>query len=416
MKLLWLCNNQPGVIRSHIEGREVGAVNWMDHVLDDLRREGVTIRVLCPGDGQSGQLDDGCSYATFPAAKKPHEYNPEQEPFFREQIRSFAPEVIHIWGVEYSHALAMANAAQELGMLSHTAASIQGLCGVYAGHYCEGLPDRVVRRYTLRDFLRQDNIRQQQAKFALRGENERKAIGKLEHVIGRTLWDRACAENMNPKIQYHFCNETLREPFYEGQWRYDTCRKHQIFASSKLYSVKGFHYLLEALAQLKKTYPDARVCVTGDSYMTQGLNAAIRRDSYAKYLGELTRKHHLEDSIFFLGSLSAQQMKEAFLEANVYVLPSTIENSPNSMGEAMLLGVPVVAASVGGVADLLRHGEEGLLYPPTSPYMLASLISRFFEMGEAAAAYGQKARAHALKTHDPQTNLETLLAIYNSLI
>ena len=131
MKLLWLCNNQPGVIRSHIEGREVGAVNWMDHVLDDLRREGVTIRVLCPGDGQSGQLDDGCSYATFPAAKKPHEYNPEQEPFFREQIRSFAPEVIHIWGVEYSHALAMANAAQELGMLSHTAASIQGLCGLF---------------------------------------------------------------------------------------------------------------------------------------------------------------------------------------------------------------------------------------------------------------------------------------------
>ena len=416
MKLLWLCNNQPGVIRSHIEGREVGAVNWMDHVLDDLRREGVRIRVLCPGDGQSGQLDEGCSYATFPAARKPHEYNPEQEPFFREQIRSFAPEVIHIWGVEYSHALAMANAARELGMLSHTAASIQGLCGVYAGHYCEGLPDRVVRRYTLRDFLRQDNIRQQRNKFALRGENERKAIGKLEHVIGRTLWDRACAENMNPKIQYHFCNETLREPFYEGQWRYDGCRKHQIFASSKLYSVKGFHYLLEALAQLKKTYPDARVCVTGGSYMTQGLNAAIRRDSYAKYLGELTRKYHLEDSISFLGSLSAQQMKQAFLEANVYVLPSTIENSPNSLGEAMLLGVPTVAASVGGVADLLRHGEEGLLYPPTSPYMLASLISRFFEMGEAAAVYGQKAREHALKTHDPQTNLETLLAIYNSLI
>ena len=416
MKLLWLCNNQPGVIRSHIEGREAGAVNWMDHVLDDLRREGVTIRVLCPGDGQSGQLDDGCSYATFPAAKKPHECNPEQEPFFREQICTFTPEVIHIWGVEYSHALAMANAAQELGILSHTAASIQGLCGVYAGHYCEGLPDRIVRRYTLRDFLRQDNIRQQQKKFALRGENERKAIGKLEHVIGRTLWDRACAENMNPQIQYHFCNETLREPFYEGQWCYDGCRKHQIFASSKLYSVKGFHYLLEALAQLKKTYPDARVCVTGDSYMTQGLRAAIRRDSYAKYLRELTLQYHLEESVSFLGSLSAQQMKEAFLEANVYVLPSTIENSPNSMGEAMLLGVPVVAASVGGVADLIRHGEEGLLYPPTSPYMLASLISRFFQMGEAAATYGQKAREHALKTHDPQTNLETLLAIYNSLI
>lgn len=416
MKLLWLCNNQPGVIRSHAEGRAYGAVNWMDHVLDDLRQAGVQIHVLCPGSGESGSLDDRCSYATFPQTRRPYDYSPEQEDFFREQMERFAPDVIHIWGVEFSHTLAMTNAAEGLQMLSHTVVSIQGLCGICALHYCEGLPPKIVRRYTLRDFLRQDNIRQQRDKFALRGINEEKALRKLEHVIGRTQWDRACTEYIHPGIHYHFCNETLRQPFYEGQWRYRSCKKHRIFASSKLYALKGFHYLLEALAQLKKTYPDASVSVTGDSYLTGTLSAAIRRDGYAQYLRELTCRYRLEDSIEFLGSLSAQEMKQAFLDANVFVLPSTIENSSNSMGEAMLLGVPIVAADVGGVADMLRHGQEGFLYPSSAPYMLRHRVAQFFDMAEGAEAYGQRARAHALQTHDPKVNLETLLEIYKTLV
>ena len=59
----------------------------------------------------------------------------------------------------------------------------------------------------------------------------------------------------------------------------------------------------------------------------------------------------MEDKIEFLGRLSAEGMKQAYLDANVFVMPSTIENSPNSLGEAMLLGVPCVAADVGGVAE-----------------------------------------------------------------
>jgi len=81
----------------------------------------------------------------------------------------------------------------------------------------------------------------------------------------------------------------------------------------------------------------------------------------------------------------------------------------------MLLGVPCVAADVGGVKNLLTHGEEGYIYQSTAPYMLAYHIRQIFAMENAAAPMGQKARAHALRTHDPEKNLQDLIAIYEAI-
>lgn len=414
MRLLWLCNSAPGVVRSHISGKPTSGVNWVDHVLSGLRRQGLTIRILFRGEGGSAQLDDDCGYAAF-SEPLPHRYYPELEKRFREEIRSFRPDVIHSWGLEYGHTLAMVNAAQAEGKLPCMAASIQGLCGFIARHYAEGIPERVQRSATFRDFVRRDNIRQQREKYVLRGRMEAQAMKMLSHVIGRTDWDRACAKTWNPDIVYHFCGETLREPFYQGQWRYDACRPHRIFASSCEYPVKGFHYLLEAFSEVLKTYPDATLAVPGRSFLSGGAKACLRRGSYEKYLEKLAKQWNLTDKIEFLGDLSGEEMKAAYLSANVFVLPSTIENSPNSLGEAMLLGVPCVASDVGGVSSLMRHGSEGRIYQSTAPYMLAYHIQTLFAMGPEAAALGQAARAHAQVTHDPERNLETLLAIYGEL-
>ena len=251
MKLLWLCNNAPGVVRAHISGRPAGGVNWVDHVLSGLRRQGFTVRVLYRGTGDAGVIDETSSYAAI-SETPAHIYVPELEEYFREEIRTFQPDVIHSWGVEYHHALAMVNAAAAEGKLPNMVASIQGLCRFLAEHYTDGIPGNACRAVTLRDLLRKDNILQQQEKFVLRGQLETKALEKLHHVIGRTDWDRGHALEINPEIRYHFCNETLRETFYEGRWDYNRCKKHHVFASSCSYPIKGFHYLLEAFSQVVK--------------------------------------------------------------------------------------------------------------------------------------------------------------------
>ena len=415
MRLLWLSNMAPSPVLQKLGKTSRGGL-WMDHVLEDLRkRPDLKLRLLFPlNEGEPGNLDSSCSYAPF-EKQAPAVCDPQQEAFFIRQLKDFSPDVVHIWGTEFGHTLNMLRACRKEGLLDRTVVSIQGLCSIYARHYNEGIPVEVLNHNTFRDILRHDGLLQQQAVFEQRGDNEKEAFRLCRHVIGRTHWDRACARVLNPNAEYHFCNETMRDDFYEGCWSYNTCIKHRIFASSCIYPIKGFHYLLEALAEVRKRYPDATLCVPGKNPAADSFRKKLRQDGYARYLESLLEKYDLTDAVTFLGSLSGEKMKENYLKANVFVLPSTIENSPNSLGEAMLLGVPCAAADVGGVTTMLESGREGIVFQGTAPYMLADAVEKIFSMEEKAETMGKAAKVHAEKTHDPAQNLRDLLNIYEEI-
>lgn len=409
MKIVWLCNMTPSAVNQSRGGGGGGL--WLDHVLEDIRvQKDITLRLFCPGGTETGRVDKQVEYVLFTEGEA-HVYSEQLEEQFYRELKAFQPDVIHIWGTEYGHTLAMVNAAQRLGWENRVAISIQGLCSSCARHYCEGIPEAVCHRYSLRDFLKQDNLLGQQKQFVRRGELERQALEKAGHVIGRTDSDRAVTGQINPHRRYHFCNETLREEFYQDVWRYSGCKKHRIFLSSALFPFKGTHYLLEAMPLVLAEFPDAEIAVTGDSFFKRTLPEKLRQDYYHRYLARLAEKNRLRDKIHFLGALSEQQMKQAFLDCNVFVLPSTIENSPNSLGEAMLLGVPCVAADVGGVSNMLHPGQ-GYVYQSTAPYMLAHYIAEVFRQQERAEEMGAQARLQALETHNPEKNMKDLLEIY----
>ena len=105
-------------------------------------------------------------------------------------------------------------------------------------------------------------------------------------------------------------------------------------------------------------------------------------------------------------------MKQQYLRANVFVSCASIENSPNSVGEAMLLGTPVVASDVGGTSTLLCAPEEGLVYRWDDTNALAEAVANVFNNPEAAMDRACKARQHALMTHDADKNFHDLLNIY----
>src|SRR5690606_3225893 len=85
-------------------------------------------------------------------------------------------------------------------------------------------------------------------------------------------------------------------------------------------------------------------------------------------------KKYPRASLRLLGKLDADALLERLMEASIYVLPSHIENSPNSLCEAMMLGMPCITTSVGGVSSLIEDGTDGILVPDGDPWSLAGAI------------------------------------------
>lgn len=417
MKILWLCAVVTADIAKALNMPVPFYGGWLQGAAAALSADPNIQLQLCFPQSLSPSLlqgeTAGIRYFGFPAAPRPyHEYDPQLESYFSQILEIAQPDMVHIWGTEFPQTLAM---TKVYGKPDRTLISIQGLCSFIAEHYTAFLPETICRGYTFRDLLRRDRICDQQKKFRLRGRMETQALQNAGHVIGRTRWDKACARQLAPQARYHFCNETLRSNFYEkaGTWTVDTCQKHSIFVSQAGYPLKGFHQVLAAMPQILAHYPDSRLYTTGTDPFSIPF---YRLNGYQKYLKQQITRLKLRDKVTFLGDLDAQTMCDRFLSSHVFVSASSIENSPNSVGEAMLLGVPTVASFVGGTMDLLEDGKDGFLYQADAPYLLADRVCALFADDALAIRLGQNATTHAQKTHDPQTNLNSLLKIYKEIL
>ncbi len=414
MKILWLCNITPPAVSAALGEAPNPFGGWISGMLDSLSGlDEIKITVCFPRGGDDRLLTGetkGIGYCGY--CEKP-----DSTETFREIIRRVSPDVIHIWGTEYKHTLDMVNAAESLGLLDKVAINIQGLVSVYGKyHYYAGLPESVCGPISLKEHLHKCSIADQKTEMENRGAFEIEALKKVRHVIGRTEWDEACARQINPSVAYHHNYESLRETFYHHTWNVDKCRPHSIFVSQSNYPIKGFHKMLEAMPFILAEYPDAHLFTTGTKpARPETLKRKLAQRSYPKYIRELMEQYSLEDHITFLGLLNEQEMCEQYLKANVFVSPSSIENSSNSIGEALLLGMPVVSSDVGGVKDFIRHGENGYLYPFDAPYMLAYYVCRVFENREKAAETGCLAGKTARSYYDRESNCRMLLSIYHDI-
>jgi glycosyltransferase involved in cell wall biosynthesis len=114
-------------------------------------------------------------------------------------------------------------------------------------------------------------------------------------------------------------------------------------------------------------------------------------------LDRLVAELGLGDRVRFLGAQPRETVLELLAAADAEVLSSGWENFPHSVIEGLAVGTPVIATGVGGVAEIVTDGENGLLVPPGDPEAFAGAIRRFFadeELRERlrAAASGSVAR------------------------
>ena len=419
MKVLWVCNMAPPQFQKVLGINQGQGGGWLENTLEILAdQKEITLGVFAPLSTELGIVRAEYKNVQFWGLNReildPSKYDKKMELKIREVLKEFYPDVMHIFGSEFPHSL---SAAKVFNNPSKTVLHIQGSCFFWGGKYKSFLPDSIYNRFTFRDFIRQDNLKQQAKKFIKRGNYELQLMNIIGNVMGRTDWDKAMAYSINSKLKYYYCPENLRHNFLEcNHWNVAQCERHSIFMAQGDYPIKGLHLAIEALAIVVKKYPDAKLYIAGnDSFSCKTLKQRLKMNSYSKYINYLTHHYKLTKNVEFVGILNADEMIKYYLNSNVYILPSVMENSPNSLMEAMQVGTPIVAADVGGVSSLCDNKQEGYLYPCEDYYVLAKYIQDIFEDDELAMQFSNKGISRMSKINSIEDNVKLLIGIYRRI-
>lgn len=130
----------------------------------------------------------------------------------------------------------------------------------------------------------------------------------------------------------------------------------------RFYPRKGFHVLLNALSRIAPRVPDVRVLVVGDGPLGPWYRAQAKRAPC---------------EVTFLGELSTREIPRAYRTADVFVAPSTGQESFGIIHlEAMASGCPIVASDIEGYREILDAGQEALLFPNGDADLLADAVVR----------------------------------------
>lgn len=138
---------------------------------------------------------------------------------------------------------------------------------------------------------------------------------------------------------------------------------------------------LRALAIVRQQWPQAHLTVAG----TGPEEARLR--SLADELG-------VQSAVRFAGRLDRDAVAALYRQADVALNPSTVDNMPNSVLEALASGVPVVSTDVGGVPFIVQDGTTALLVPPRDPAAMAAAVLRLLDNPAIAGAMARAGLAH----------------------
>jgi glycosyltransferase involved in cell wall biosynthesis len=170
-----------------------------------------------------------------------------------------------------------------------------------------------------------------------------------------------------------------------------------VLCVGRLSHEKGQSYLLRAA----RAWPESvRVVIAG-----------VGPDRHA--LQRIAHEERIAHRVSFTGLVD--DVAPYYALADVVVLPSLSEGSPNVLLEAMACGVPVVATNVGGIPEIALDGVNALLGPPGDPGFIAGAAGLLLTQPDLARRIGSAGRAAVIRRHQPEHRTETLSRLYAAL-
>ncbi len=168
----------------------------------------------------------------------------------------------------------------------------------------------------------------------------------------------------------------------------------------RLVPIKNHSAFFRVARRLLNTHPDLRFVVAGDGELRKPL--------------ELEAVKLLGDRVEFRGWV--HDLRSLYEELDIVVLSSDNEGTPVALIEASAAGKPVVATNVGGVPEVVRDGESGILVPPGDEGSFARAVSDLIEDSERAARFGQLGRRHVADRYSADRLAADIAALYQELL
>lgn len=204
---------------------------------------------------------------------------------------------------------------------------------------------------------------------------------------------------------------------YEQKWREDIRRAFNIGDSSIVLYVgrikrdKGVHTLIDAIPNVLKETKTRFFFIGGES-LGGNLNG-----SYANLLMDRVRKHNITPFVNFLGSVPLEQLVSFYSAADIVVVPSIWNDPcPSVVLEAMSSKCAVIGTERGGIPEMIKHGENGILVPDSNPEKLADWLVSLLQAPNLRESFGTKGRKIVESAFSIETVSKKLKEIYEDLL
>lgn len=255
-------------------------------------------------------------------------------------------DILHVFGTE--------NKRNNDFVLKHsninTVVWLQGIVSECAKCYLNGINDVIDKSKISNGLLTKLVIFINYLFFKHRQNSEIEVLKKIKYVIGRTDFDRRISLSLNPKIVYFYCQEALRDNFYDKEyWNNTIMKPHSIYISQAGYPIKGFHTIISSLGDLVKVYPDISIRIGGENLLQSNSILTKIGINYASLIKKLLLKNNLLNNVEFIGTIGPELVKKELLNSNLSIICSSIENGCNALREALITGTPIVSADIEGV-------------------------------------------------------------------
>ena len=224
--------------------------------------------------------------------------------------------------------------------------------------------------------------------------------------LGRTEWDKSIVKHYNPNATYFYCSEALRTDIYEkkGKWNINQESPNKLITITQAGVLKGNEMILRTARVLKDSfgYPfEWYVAGNKETFSLAERKVGINHKDY---------------NIKLIGMITAEEVANELMSSTVYIHPAIIDNSPNSLCEAQLIGCPIIAANVGGISSLIKDKETGFLYPYNEPFELAFKIMDLCDNKEELSRVSKNEILAAERRHNPDSILRDLENSYQTII